>query len=242
MKATIDKEKIIKAIYNEKRLTVIFIVLFVLSLLPLFAISFCTYPVYDDFALGAKTRLAYVATHDLAAVLAAAFEQVVFVWHTWQGTFSTTFLISLQPAVFDEALYPLTTFFMLFALIGSTVFLLHTVMRRLLRLDGKYVVLTAVPVLFFSIQTPVSAWQAFFWYTAAVVYTFFYSLMLFLLALCIRLYMDSQPASQPENVCSYQGRRHRRLAVPSHQRGKPHHRFDHGAAFGCHDRRLLCLP
>ncbi|MDR0220815.1 MAG: hypothetical protein LBI54_05355 [Lachnospiraceae bacterium] len=188
MKASLDKSKLVKAIYNEKRLTVVFSALFVLSLLPIFVIAFYSRPGVDDFKYGADTRIAYMTTHNIATVLAAAIETVIETYYAWQGTFSSVFLFSLQPGAFNEAFYPLTTFIMLSMLIGSTVFLLQTVIVGILGLDRKYVVLTGVPILFFCIQCLPLARHAFFWYNGSVHYTFFYSLMLFLLGLCIRLY------------------------------------------------------
>lgn len=188
MKAITEKSKIVRAIYNEQRLTIIFGVLFVLSLLPILAIAFYNHPGIDDYNYGVATRIAYMETHDIAAVLAASFKTVAETYNTWQGTFSSVFLFTLQPAVFDENLYPLTTFVMLFMLIGSTYYLLQTILVKVLALDRKHVVIIGVPVLFFCIQSLPSPVEGFFWYNGATHYTFFYSSALFLLGACIYLY------------------------------------------------------
>jgi hypothetical protein len=189
MKVSVDKEKIIKAIYNEKRLAVIFVVLFVLSLLPLFAIAFYTHPSADDFYYGAETKAAYMETHNIAAVLIAAFEKDKNDYYTWHGRYADTFFTALNPAVFSESLYPVTAFIMLLALVGSTIFLLQTLIVRVLELSCKYVLLTGIPVLFFSIQSLPSPAEGFFYHNNALCYTLFYSLMLFLFGLCIHLYI-----------------------------------------------------
>jgi hypothetical protein len=195
MKITFDKGKIIKAIYNEKRLTIIFIALLILSLLPLFAIAIYSRPGVDDFKYGADTRIAYVTTHNIVAVLTVALDTAIETYNTWQGTFSSVFLFSLQPGVFNETVYPVTTFVMLFMLIGSTFFLLQAIIVGVLGLDRKYVPVTSIPILFFCIQALPWPRHAFFWYNSSVHYTFFHSLMLFLLGLCIRIYR-SQSVSQ----------------------------------------------
>jgi hypothetical protein len=194
MKNILSKPTIINSLYNEKYLAAVFGILFVLSLLPLFAIAFYSHPAGDDLHYGAKTRAVYMDTHEAAAVLATAFATVGEVYYTWQGRFSDTFLCTLNPAVFGESFYPVTAFVMLFMLTASTVFLLLTVIKEILGLEGRYVVLVGVPVLFFSIQSLPSPAQGFFNHNGSVCYTFFYSLMLLLLGICLRLYYrDGNP-------------------------------------------------
>jgi hypothetical protein len=190
MKLSVNKEKIIKAFYNEKRLAVIFVVLFVLSLLPMLSLASYSHPGVDDFGYGADTRTAFVTTHNALAVLGASIATVVEIYHTWQGTYSTTFLATLNLAVFNETFYPMTTYIMLLMLIGSTIFLLHTILVRILGLEKNIVVLTGIPILFFCTQSLPSPREGFFWNNGAMAYTFFYGLMLFLLGLCIHLYIS----------------------------------------------------
>jgi hypothetical protein len=197
VKTIIENSKIVKAIYNEKYLTIVFAVLFVLSLLPLFVIAFYNYPGGDDFYHGADTREAFMETRNIAAVLAASFNYIGWAYNHRQGRFFDTFLCTLNPAVFSESLYPITTFIMLFMLICSTLFFLQTIFVRVLGLDWKYVVLFGMPVLFFSIQSPPSPLQGFFWFSGALAYTFFYSLMLFLLGTCIRLWRAGPSKAAP---------------------------------------------
>ncbi|MDR0220443.1 MAG: hypothetical protein LBI54_03435 [Lachnospiraceae bacterium] len=192
------QSRFIKAVYNEKRLAVIFAVLFALSLLPLLALAFYNHPGVDDFGYGIRTRAAYLATHNIAAVLAAAGATVAETYRDWQGTYASVFLFAVNPAVFGEALYPVTTFIMLSMLIGSTVFLLQTLIVGVLGSDRKYVALAAVPVLYFSIEALPFPVEGLYWYNGSVHYTFCYSLMLFLLGLCISLYQAAPPPGGKE--------------------------------------------
>ncbi|MDR0220444.1 MAG: hypothetical protein LBI54_03440 [Lachnospiraceae bacterium] len=190
------ESRFITAVYHEKRLAAIFAVLFALSLLPLFILAFYNYPGVDDFANGLPTKAAYTATGSLAAVLVAAARFAGEVYYTWQGSYFAQLLFSLHPAFFwGEGLYALTTFLMLFMLIGATVFLLRAVLVQGLGLGGKYVVLVGVPVLYFSIEALPFPVEGFYWYTGSVYYMFFYGLMLLLLGLCLGLY--NTPAGRP---------------------------------------------
>jgi hypothetical protein len=180
---------LLKAVYHEKRLTVIFAALFALSLLPLLVLAFYNHPGVDDFANGAPTRAAYLETHSIAAVIAAAARFTVEVYDTWQGSYAAQLLFSLHPAFYlGEGLYSLTTFVMLSMLIGATFFFLHALIVGVLGLGRQCVALVALPLLFVSIQSVPYPVESFYWYTGSMYYTFFHGLLLFLLGLCLRLY------------------------------------------------------
>ncbi|MDR0221435.1 MAG: DUF6056 family protein [Lachnospiraceae bacterium] len=188
-----DNARFLRAVYNEKRLAVIFAALFALSLLPLLVLAFYNHPGVDDFRYGAGARAAYLATSSIAEALAAAFATVAETYGNWQGTYATTLLAALNPAVFGETFYPVTTFVMLSMLIGSTVFLLHALIVGVLGLNGKYVALVSLPILFVSIQSVPYPVESFYWFNGSMAYTFFYSLLLFLLGICLRLYTSVPP-------------------------------------------------
>lgn len=86
---------------------------FLISLLPVCRLAFYAHPAGDDYAYGVAAHLAWTDTHSLSAVLAAAVSNVKGYYTSWQGTYSSIFLMSLQPAIFSQRLYFLTTFLML---------------------------------------------------------------------------------------------------------------------------------
>ena len=83
------------------------IVAFVLSLLPILWVSQYVYPQADDFGFGLRTHLAWMDTHSFVQVLKAAIDTAVFYWGDWQGTYTSSFLMSLQPGIFGENRYHL---------------------------------------------------------------------------------------------------------------------------------------
>ena len=105
-----------------EKLCFIMLTLFLISLLPVCRLAFFAHPAGDDYAYGVAAHLAWTDTHSLSAVLAAAVSNVKGYYTSWQGTYSSIFLMSLQPAIFSQRLYFLTTFLMLFMVIGSIFF------------------------------------------------------------------------------------------------------------------------
>ena len=93
-----------------EKLCFIMLTLFLISLLPVCRLAFYAHPAGDDYAYGVAAHLAWTDTHSLSAVLAAAVSNVKGYYTSWQGTYSSIFLMSLQPAIFSQRLYFLTTF------------------------------------------------------------------------------------------------------------------------------------
>ena len=167
------------------KLCLIMSTVFVLSLLPLIHIGFYAHAAGDDFTFSLQTHLCWKETHSLLAVIQAAIKTVKAYYYTWQGTYSSIFLMSLQPNAISEKLYFLTCIIMLSMLIGSHFFLFRTLFTYYLKLPKNLWISLALSVLFLSIQILDSAGAAFFWFNGAVHYVFMHSCMLFLIALLL---------------------------------------------------------
>ena len=170
---------------EEKNHTRFILVCFAISLIPLLVLSFFNHPAMDDFNYGVLTRHALIENKGLAvipAVLGAAVQRAVNLWHSWQGTYASIFLMALQPAVFSQRLYPLTTFLMLGILAAGTLFLIRVLFTRYLKLPGEIRLMLALSVLTLCIQVPEEGKSAFFWYNGALHYVFMHGCMLLLLA------------------------------------------------------------
>ena len=184
----------------SKRLSLVIIILFLLSLLPLVLVGLHARPTWDDYAFSALSSFSPAGELDhyisrsvrYAAqngnpldIVRAVFRTVSDNYLEWQGTFSAIALFSIHPAVlFGANAYPLTMFMTLFALIAATLFLLKTIFQK------NYLILGLI-ILACSIQWVPHIAQGFFWYNGAVYYTFFYSIMLFNVSLKIRLLRKS---------------------------------------------------
>ena len=161
---------------------------------PLYAISFFNHPYYDDFGFSGGAHAAWQATHSLSAVLDAAVTGSQAKRLQWQGTYTGTFLSNLQPAVFSENLYWLTTAFLLTAFLLCFGYLLATLLRGILRATIAQTICGVSLCLFLMTQFLPAANEAFFWFNGGIGNTFIYSLLALSLGLTVRLWLQPRGA------------------------------------------------
>lgn len=104
---------------DEKIYQYVYIILIILSFIPLFIISFYAHPSADDYSYSIETYRLWSETNNIVVLLKAAYNETVSSWNTWQGLYSSAFLLSLQPAIYGESWYCLTGIIMLSLLIGG---------------------------------------------------------------------------------------------------------------------------
>ena len=68
--------KIIKNLFQLKWIAVLSVIIYFVSLIPIFAASIYAFPQADDWSYSWQTRLAWVDTHSLMEVLKGAFATV----------------------------------------------------------------------------------------------------------------------------------------------------------------------
>lgn len=102
---------------------------YICSLIPILCISIYNYPQADDWGYSYLTHWAWIDTHSLFQVLKAAAAAVVEAYNHWQGTFSSIFLMSLQPGIFGEQFYVFVPFIMLGLLSFSVIFFFLQISR-----------------------------------------------------------------------------------------------------------------
>ena len=158
------------------------------SIVPMLQIAQYDLPLGDDVLYGGPVEAALAKDASLSSALSAAAGVVAEKFVSWQGTFSAIFLMALQPGVFGLALYPITPYLMLGALIAATLLLLYTLLCSVLGLSKRVWLLIGASIAFFSIQLCVSPREGFFWYNGAVYYTLFHSLLLVLATLVLRMF------------------------------------------------------
>lgn len=149
---------------------VLWTALFLAGLAPVFLLASYSFPCADDYGFSAGARLAWIDTHSLTAVLAQAAGKAVQLWHSWQGTFSSIFLMALQPGIFGDRWYQLTPWIMTGALGGSVFYLFYVVLCRLLGAKKSTAVALWGIYMLIAVNTLVDKTQGLFWYNGAVHY------------------------------------------------------------------------
>ncbi len=165
---------------NEKHLFYLSLSALILLLIPMLIIAFYDVPSVDDFGYGLAPHQTWLESHSIFLVLQTVVQQIKHVYHTWQGSFFSIFLFSLQPGVFNERFYFLTPFIMLASLCGGTVFFLKVVLGDLLGASIYQRGIVTVMVLAACLEFCPNPAQAFYWYNGSVYYTFTSGLSLIL--------------------------------------------------------------
>ena len=168
------------------------VLIYFVSIIPLLILSAYAYPCADDFGYGAACHQTWVQTHSVWQTIWQAVLTAYDRYFTWQGTFSSVFLFALQPAVFSETLYWVTTPIMLVLLTLGVWYIMKAVLGKCLGADRHSVMIITSLVLFFTVQCMVDGAQGLFWYNGAAHYIIMHSLYLVLVALQIGQLRDGQ--------------------------------------------------
>ena len=120
---------------SVKNMSILSLVLFIISLIPICCLSFVNRATGDDYGYGAFTRTAWMQTHSLTEVAKAIGVTISQYYDGWQGTWFSIGVFALQPEVFSDKAYVIVVFLMLFLWIGSTVLLFRKILKEVYGLD-----------------------------------------------------------------------------------------------------------
>lgn len=188
------------AVLRRKTVACIFLAILLFSLIPLLVISFYNRPYSDDYSYGNLTAHAWREKGSLLAVIVAALQTVKQYYYSWQGTFSAVFMFALQPGIYSEKLYYLSTLFLIGTLLASIFYFFHAVILHGLKADvWTWIIISSMASLL-SVQFVHSPNDAFYWYNGGVFYTFFYSVLLILLGFLIKIIMANAVKGMPWRI------------------------------------------
>ena len=153
-----------------KKITLASIVIFILLMLPVLYLSLVNRASGDDYGYGAYTRSAWMGTHSVIALGSAIWETVRQCYYSWQGTWFSILMFSLQPEVFSDRAYFLVAFIVLFFWIGSTFYLFYQVLCKNLKWNKWAYLLIDVWFLIISIEFIPSTKSAIYWFNGCAHY------------------------------------------------------------------------
>ena len=153
-----------------------------LFLIPMLAIAKYDVPAADDFSFSCETHAAVAAGGSVSDILSGAVEKAEKVYYTWQGSFSAVFLMAFQPAIWGLKYYTLTTWIMVFSLLGGIFFLFQRILHGVFGVSRNISGIAAAVASLACTQFLPSPNQSFYWYNGSVYYTFTFAVMLVLFA------------------------------------------------------------
>lgn len=172
---------------TTKNVFYIILICFILSVIPLYVIGMYAHPSVDDYYYGTETVQVWNETHSIASVVKCSFDEMINTYNIWQGNFSAIFLMRLQPGIFGEQYYFIAPLILLSAYMGFSIFFFYTALKKIFKADSYLAATVGICLTFVSMQLCTTPSDSFYWFNGAIYYTFFYSLMLFLFALLIRM-------------------------------------------------------
>ena len=157
-----------------------------LSLLPVIYCSFFNYATGDDLGYSGGLRQAMAGGESLAGLIKLIASEVRTSYHVWQGTWSSLFLFHLQPGIYGERWYTLTTWIALACILGGTAMFLHEILCRLMRHSRSVFIAVFSLVSLISVQYMPKIRGGLFWYTSIAHYIIPYGFSLLVLAWSLR--------------------------------------------------------
>lgn len=173
-------------------IAVIMLIIFFVSLIPIIIASFYSHPVQDDFGYSYLVHEAINNNGALDKVIKAAFQKTLDTYLTWQGTYAAVFIMTLQPGVFSQDYYFLTTLILLTALIVSTFCFTYTVLVKWLRCKSELFIILTTMLLFLQIQFMPDIKQGLYWFNGSSYYTLFYTFSLVFFSFVIRIQLSKK--------------------------------------------------
>lgn len=167
---------------TTKRLAISVIAVFLVSLLPILYLTFVNRASGDDYGYGTYTHAAWLTTHSLVEVAKAVGRTIRQYYVSWQGTWFSIALFTLQPEVFSDQAYVIVTPLMLILWIGSTFYLFRELLVNRIKIDLWGYRLLTVLFLLIGMQFIPGKKSSLFWFNGCAHYMIPFAMCQFLLA------------------------------------------------------------
>lgn len=179
------EQKKFKLTYKTSYYFVLAVVL--ISFVPLLFISKYNHMSADDYSYGLNTHKVWQETGNIIKTVKTAGITVTEYYDSWQGTFTSIFLMALQPGVFGEQYYPIGAVALICLYAVSFYIFGHVMLTRLFHADKYQAGIVTLIMLCLCTQWMQAPVQAFYFYNAGVHYIFMFAMMLLALSLQIIL-------------------------------------------------------
>ncbi len=157
----------------------------IILLIPMGAIAKYDVPISDDYAYGQFTARIWNETHRIGSVIQSAFKTMRFVYLHWQGSYTATFLMSLEPGIFGIHSYFWTFIIMTLFLLTGIWCLVHTICKHVIKQSIPIRLILFATISILCTQFLPNPLEAFFWFNGASYYTLCFSVALMMISVLI---------------------------------------------------------
>ncbi|MBR5597740.1 MAG: hypothetical protein IKW30_10090 [Lachnospiraceae bacterium] len=172
---------------TEKQISIVMLVAFLISLVPILMLAKYNYPGADDFSASYTLRHAWIETGNVGAVLEKAVEYVKYTYMAWSGLFMSMFWTCLQPGVFGEQYYGITTVISILLLLMGGFYFVHVLIEKYLGGNRTQVMSIGSIYLFLIIQCMPDGNEGLYWHSGVVNYTWAFAFLLMLTGITLSM-------------------------------------------------------
>lgn len=182
-----------KRIESEKVITIIVIIICCIAIMPLLYLAIYSRPCVDDYCYSAQTHnLVMEKGFNLISLIKEAIKVDIHFYNTWQGLYSSAFILSLQPGIFGEQYYFIGVWLLILFMFGCLYFFIKTIFKDILKIKKYTLLITTVSLttVLAGLRSPV---EGLYWFNGAWNYMPFLFLNLVNIAFLLRvLYLNKK--------------------------------------------------
>ena len=172
---------------DERYIAAFTIFVYIILLIPTIYLGKYNFMKADDFSFGRLPHKAYVETGSYFESLKAGIDVVKESYLTWQGTYSSIYLMSTFPSVANYRFYKLVPAIMIFMITAAAFALSFTLICGVLKNKKRYALIVGSVLSMIMVERMYTVPGALYWYNAAVHYTFAQCSFFLLIALYINI-------------------------------------------------------
>ncbi|MGN1330327.1 MAG: DUF6056 family protein [Clostridia bacterium] len=179
--------KKVNKLINKKTILFMMVLILIFGLIPILWVSFYTHPSSDDYGYGENTINVLEST-GIIGILSGVVKTVKSYYMVWQGTYSASVIMALNPSVWGNNMYFLTTFIIIGMLFVGLYYFFRQTINNFLNSDKKTFWLFLLAFFILVIETIPDKGQGLYWWNGASYYMLFFSLELLEWGLLVKRY------------------------------------------------------
>lgn len=179
-----------------QKLNILLTLGFVISLIPILILAFYNFPSADDFSASDTVCLAWKNSGSIVEVIKAAGENVVYNYKNWSGVYASVFWTSLQPGIFGEQFYGVTTVITIALLVAAGYYLGNVILKKYLQIRGNEGSCIIILYLFTTIHLMPNGNEGLYWHAGVVNYTWAFGFLLLLAGILLSLRKEENPSKK----------------------------------------------
>lgn len=162
-----------------------------IAILPLLVLGKYNRPSADDYSYSANTYATLSNGGTIIDILKTALDEDINAYKTWQGLYVSAFVLALQPGIFGEQYYALTTP-ILMIIMGLSLYIALRIIGKRFAGDSKLSLFYAIVLVGIIVAGMPSALEGLYWYNGAMNYLPFVFLAILNLALIVEYYFSGR--------------------------------------------------